>query len=497
MSNIRVTYSGLIAFATSIGSTITGLFFIVIVTRQLIPEDFGLWTLIGSLVSYVAIIQPIVTYWTTRQIARGEAAGKTALFSGGLLSVVGFTIYSIIAITVSATMGVSLFILMLAAILVPLNFLNTILNSISLGFRPQNVSYGLLAFEFSKLPLGFILVYIGQLGIIGVLLTIIIAHSLRIIFLVILTREKIVGTIKREFLKFWIRMSWLTLYQSVSAVIQRLDVLIFSMITNSLIGLAFWGASLTIGNIVTHAAKVSQGLYPKIIESGKKEYAEDNLQKTFFFAIPIFAASIVFAKSGLHILNPIYADSIYIVFFLASTAFVNSLKTIFFQIIAGYESIDIDKQASFRQYIKSSLFLIPTLQIIFSVLYIISLSIFLFLFWTSDMSEIFSVTVWALIMFVVSIPFMIYSFILVKKKHKIKMPIKSIGKFCGVALLSSIITYSILDNFVTYYQSIWDFIPEILPVIFLGAAIYFGTLYFIDSSTRKFYKAIINGLVRK
>ena len=199
MSNIRVTYSGLIAFATSIGSTITGLFFIVIVTRQLIPEDFGLWTLIGSLVSYVAIIQPIVTYWTTRQIARGEAAGKTALFSGGLLSVVGFTIYSIIAITVSATMGVSLFILMLAAILVPLNFLNTILNSISLGFRPQNVSYGLLAFEFSKLPLGFILVYIGQLGIIGVLLTIIIAHSLRIIFLVILTREKIVAAASRRF----------------------------------------------------------------------------------------------------------------------------------------------------------------------------------------------------------------------------------------------------------------------------------------------------------
>ena len=56
MSGIRVTYSGLIAFAVGISSIITGLFFILIVTRQLTGEELGTWTLIGGLLVYVMVI---------------------------------------------------------------------------------------------------------------------------------------------------------------------------------------------------------------------------------------------------------------------------------------------------------------------------------------------------------------------------------------------------------------------------------------------------------
>ena len=48
MSNIRVTYTGLIALAIRLSSIITGLVFILIVTRQLSQEEFGTWGVING-----------------------------------------------------------------------------------------------------------------------------------------------------------------------------------------------------------------------------------------------------------------------------------------------------------------------------------------------------------------------------------------------------------------------------------------------------------------
>ena len=96
MSGIRVTYSGLISFVFGISSVITGLIFTLIVTRNLTQTEFGTWSLIGGLTSYVLIINPIIAYWTTREIARGNKIAKTSLLSSSSLSVLAVGIYLII-----------------------------------------------------------------------------------------------------------------------------------------------------------------------------------------------------------------------------------------------------------------------------------------------------------------------------------------------------------------------------------------------------------------
>jgi len=55
LSNIRVTYSGLIAFVIGLLSVGTGLVFTLIITRRLAPEEFGTWALIGTMISYFLI----------------------------------------------------------------------------------------------------------------------------------------------------------------------------------------------------------------------------------------------------------------------------------------------------------------------------------------------------------------------------------------------------------------------------------------------------------
>ena len=84
MSKIRVTYSGLIALTVGLVSVITGIVFTLIVTRQLTADEFGTWALIGGLLSYVIITETTISYWTTREIARGNESGRTALFASGV-----------------------------------------------------------------------------------------------------------------------------------------------------------------------------------------------------------------------------------------------------------------------------------------------------------------------------------------------------------------------------------------------------------------------------
>ena len=88
MSGVRVTYSGFIAFGIRLISIITGLFFILIVTRQLSPEEFGTWGVINGIMVYAIIIHPVVTYWSTRETARDENSEKTAISMISFLSII-------------------------------------------------------------------------------------------------------------------------------------------------------------------------------------------------------------------------------------------------------------------------------------------------------------------------------------------------------------------------------------------------------------------------
>jgi O-antigen/teichoic acid export membrane protein len=489
LSGVRVTYSGLISFFVSIIGVITGTIFVVIVTRQLSPEDFGLWTLIGSLVSYVTIVNPIVTYWTTRHIARGENVGKTALSTNVLFSLGGVVVYSIMAIMLSDTLGADLLILLLAAGLIPTIFLENILNSIAHGYKPQAVSYGLVVFESTKIPLGFIMVVFLELGIFGVIITSIIASVLKIIILVILTREQLVGKIKHDLIKFWLRLSWLTLYMSLFGFIRRLDVLLVSVVSGSLIGIAYWGAATTATNLITHSGHISHGLYPKLLATGKKAFAEENLKRIMYFAVPILGATIIFAKPILNILNPEYVNGESIVIILSFRSILAILLGFSLNIIESYEKIDLDKQANFKQFFKSKLFLVPTLNILHSIVYLGGLGIFLLLI-SMEMTDVYIVTIWSLIFTITYIPFVIYGLFLINKNYKIKLPINHMGKYIIATIVAGIPIYYIVSRELILSNRIYEFLPQFIPIVILGSILYLGITYLIDKDTRVLGKSI-------
>ena len=495
MSNIRVTYSGLISLLISLVSVITGTIFIIIVTRRLSPEDFGTWGLIGGLITYVLVVEPIISFWLTRQTARGMNLGKISLISSGFFSAGGMIVYIVIAIFVGQQSDANLSALILATILIPFMFVTKTLTAIGLGSKPQTASYGNLVFELIKIPAGLFFVYFLDLGVEGAIVTTVFAYAGNIIVLGIFVRDKIRDKIKIKVLKNWIRMSWIPLYSSIPNLVFSLDVMIFSVLTGTVLGVAYFSASLAVTSLVSHSGAITRGLYPKLLSGGKREHLQTNLRLFFYFAFPLVAMTLSFSKPALFVLNPIYLIAVPVVVFLTIRGFFYQFNALLYQSLQGIEEVDIDEKSTFRIYLKSKLAWLPTLRLIEFSLYVSSLAAILLIDNKSEQIEL--VIRWSAVILIVQIPFSIYLYSLVKKNFPLKIGAVNLMKY----LVTSIITFGsafyLMDKFLIYNESVFVFIANLLPFVIFGAGAYLGITFLIDSKTRGLFKSIINELGTK
>ncbi len=497
MSGIRVTYTGLIAFIASIATVLTGLLFTIIITRQLSQEEFGTWALIGGLMGYVYFFRPIIGYWCTREIARGIESGKTAFSSTGLLAALAVFVYLIIVYFFGKNVVVDQSLLIFAAILIPMEYFNQILKRINQGYRPHVEEYGLLTFEITKIPVAVGLVYFLDLGLMGLILTVFIANLASIVLLIIKTRQKLVGSFKKEYLKKWFRLFWIPTFPNISQIINVSDVAVFTLITGSVGGLAYWSAAKAVAHTVNHSSKIGKAIYPKLLGGAKKKFFQENLTLMIYFALPLSSMSIVFARPALFILNPIYEVAVLVVIFLVPSILLRTLSEIFSQALSGTETVDTKENAKFMDYLRSKLFFLPILRIIQLASYLIVLVIMLFLFASTTESDVELVVYWAIISLAVQIPYILYLYLMLRKEFKPKINSKIIFKYFFVSIFVFGSIYFLMEQYLVYDERIFEFLPQFLPFLILGSGSYLAITYLIDKRTRMLFNAIINELKDK
>ena len=496
LAGIRVTYAGLISLSIRLSSIITGLIFTLIVTRQLTQDEFGTWGLINGLFVYAVAVHPIITYWATREVARGENSGRMVFLSSSGFSIIGLGIYLVLAFFVSLESNVNFDIMIYSAFLIPVMFIKDSLTAINLGHRPQSVSYGFLAFELTKIPLGFIFVYFLDLGLEGAILATFGSYLPSIGVMAYHAREKLNGKITKEYAKKWVKLFWIPTFRNIPSLLSMSDVIVFSVITGSVSGVAYYTAARTIGFLVNHTRAFSEALYPKLLQTGQKDFLSNNLIKLFYFSFPLISLSIVLARPALFALNPIYVVGEYIVIILSIRAFLTTLGKILFQALQGIETVDSDKNSTFRDYSKSKLILYPTFQLIRNGVYFGSLAIILYLL-HDQKTEIELVIYWALVGLIIEIPLIIYIIRLVRSNFTLNLDWLSLFKY----LLSSIIIfgliYFLVSTFLEYTESIFVFLPQLLTFTALGVGGYVLLTCAIDKKTKILCKAIINELMSK
>ena len=493
MSGIRVTYSGLISLIVTFSTVVTGSIFILIVTRQLSPEEFGTWGLIGALTTYVIIIEPIISMWALRETARGEKSGKTALVTSGMFSTVGIIAYLVIAYFVGAAANADVNIILFAAILVPFIFLNKTLSAINLGWKPQGSSYGLIGFEISKIPAGLTFVYFLDMGLEGAIIAIVVAYIISILILISQAREKIRSSIEKKFIIKWLKLSWLSLYTGkINSMIHHFDIALFAIMVGNVTGLAYWSAAIAISSIVAHSNSVSVGLYGKLLETNKREYFQVNFRLLLYFLIPLFAFAVTFARPGLFTLNPLYEAAYVVVIFLSVNMVVQTFNNIFDASLKGIEKVDIDEKARFKQYIKSNLFFLPTLTTIQRVTYIVTLGIVLFL--SLGKSDLDLVINWSIVAALSPIPFMLYRLMMIRKNFKLSINYFAVLKYSVTAIIIFTITYILMDEYLIYKEEIMLFLPQVLLYVAFSVGGYLGITFLVDARVRELVKGVLREL---
>ncbi len=491
MSEIRATYSGLISLVVSIITVFTGLVFTLIITRTLSVEDYGTWNLILGVLMYAIIIDPLISYWVTRETARTEDSQKTAIFGSGILSAGGMVIFLITALLVTDESFVNLQVVILGFILVPGMFLYRVLYAINLGWKPHLSSYGLLISEASKVPIVLMLVYFFDMGVLGAIISFFIAQNFGIVFQIYVLRNKIKGKIQFKYIVKWLKLSWLTLYTPLSNLVYRTDILIFTIFSESVTGLAIFAAANVIGGLITIANNITIPAYAKLLANDKENYLKENMTLMLFFAIPLGSISIVFARPALFALNPIYEGAVLIVIVMVFKGFLSSLVNIFQQYVLGNEKVDIDPNANFKGFLKSSIFKIPTVKIIDYSGYLILLVIGLIILKQNSASELDYVLYWAITSSVIQIPLVVYLGNQVRKQLKLTVDVKSVLKYIltGIVVFSTIFIF--VDRFLVYSDSIFEFLPNLLLFVGISVIGYIMISYMIDKRIKNVVNMII------
>ena len=491
MSGIRTTYSGLVSVSVGLITILTGLVCSLIITRTLSMEEYGTWSLIIGILLYAVIIEPMISYWSTRETARSENSQKTSIFAAGLFSSIGMILYLITLLIISNGLSINTEIIIFGMILVPGMFLYKVVYSINLGWKPHLASYGFLISEVVKVPIVLTLVYFFNMGVVGVIITFFIAQNMSIIFQIYILREKIKGKIQIKYIRKWLKLSWLTLYTPLSNLIYRTDILIFVIFSESLTGLAIFAVATIVSGIISIADNIVIPTYAKLLAGDKEKYLKENLTLMLYFAIPLGLLSITFAKPALFLLNPIYEGASIVVIIITIKIFFSSLVNIFQQYIWGNDKVDKEIEVDTKKFLKSSIFKIPTLKIIDYSGYMILLIVGLIILKQNSVTELDYVIYWASLSAIIQIPLLIYLGIKVRKELKITVDFKSVLKYILTGIMVFSVSVIITEEFLIYNNSIFEFLPQLLLFVIIPITLYIIITYVIDRRTKNLIHAVI------
>ena len=488
MDDIRVTYSGLLGFAVAMGGMLAGLAFIIIVTRQLEPEEFGAWAIIGSMASYSVATGPIISYWTTRQVARGRPVGKTSMVSTSFFAGGSIPVYVLSVYLFSTIESAFLDSMLLGAILIPVLFVQGTLSAINLGSKPHAVSIGMAAFQFLKIPAGLALVFFLGLGLDGAILAVFAAHLADIAVQLRYARPRLAVPTDFAYLKGWIKQAWMPLYWRVPRVLSALDIIIYAVITGSVVGVAYYAAALVVAKRVGRVRQISQALYPKLLAEGGRDHITENLTWMMYFAIPLVILAALFSRHAMFLLNPEYAEAWMVGVLLAFGMFLQVIMKFLQHVLTGTDDVDVEEPSA-AALLRSRLFLVGTVENAYYAVYLGVLAASLYTF--RDLPEPELVVVWSSVMLAISAPFLSYYVMLARKHVPFRVPYGNVLRHVAGGAGMAVVFMLTNEHVVIFDVSIYSYLPGLLLELTICCATYLGITYAIDRKTRKLFRMVL------
>jgi O-antigen/teichoic acid export membrane protein len=482
-SKIRLRYAGVIVFAADIISMGTGILFILMINRNVSPEEFGIWGNILDLLTYFTIPAFIVPFWAARFFARGNTeSAKTGTVTNLMISLVVFPVYLVLvnayALQVSAA---NLLLYTLASFQILESYLLIALEAMLQIKKPQVIGYGSVVLEVTKVISGIALV--PQFKLLGAIIVMLIGSLIQLLFYLRLIVDEFKAKIKWGHTKEWLKASFFNIFNLIGQKVPTFNLIILFVFGGQL-ARGFYGAALTIAAAISYSGGLGFALYPRLLSEKRADDALTSLRMILMFAIPMTTGAIVLSELFLAILNPEFVGAKMVLIVLSLVFLVKSISGFLETVIYGTERLDEKAKISIRALLRSRIFLLATFPYISSV---ITLPTLFYILTSAPRQPAEAALYLTLIDFVAGIALLIIRYMLAIKCLPFIFPKKAVAKYClaAAAMIPALLIIPQITGFsgkVTI--SLIDSLAYFAIITLVGTAVYFAVLYLIDKETR-------------
>ncbi len=513
LSDVRLRYSVIINYTSSLFRILASTGFIVLVARKVTITEFGLWGLIFSLTTILARFTRLWGFWAQRHIVYELQSGgrygfyrnvmSTSLIITLMYNIASTIIYLGIGYAYSLVFGFGFnyFIVSVPMMLFLEYFI--LFSDMAITLKPEQVGFSYFLLDATRISLAFILIYWLRMGLYGAIYSIEAAYLVALIFIVAQLVRKAnlrirIRKIQLDLAKMWFHSISIPFFLVSVQILELTDRSVLPAVTGSVDSVAYLNVAYsTRGPLASSASVFMGGLYAKLLRDPRGEYVEEVLRLFLLLNVALAVLIIGLAKPIVSLLNPLYISVAYLLVPTAIGYAMYNLENMFLGAIMGGEQFDrMIKSHREVELKKTRTFRIHLYRFIRSVTVIVVATI-IALFLTNN--PILQATSFVLAKAIGFVAVALIAFYYARRILSFRIPRRELAVF----LLAGIIVYAFYV-FVGVNEMLYDKFAEQLKVLIeyalLGGIIYYTVSYALSPWLRSLTKRVIEvalSLLRK
>ena len=475
--------TGLTVFSGRIVSAFTGLLFNLMVARWLSVQNFGTWEVIVTLVTFSAYPVGTVAYWATRDVARGRMVGRTAFYSGVLLSSLGLVLYFGFTFVTYSRIASSVLPFLLGAMLVPLSYWSAIANSIVQGHRPGVFGYSLVVSEVAKLGVAYVALYVYRAGIEGVIVALMAAYLVQSVVSTYFVRVTTSEVFDPTQVRRWSRLAWLPAISYLPTALAVADTYVAAVGFGTTI-VGYYQVAFIVASVVSYSSSLAFSLYPLLLRGGDERLPALSVEFTLLFSVPMAVGSMVLAGPILFLFGAKYLPGTAGLEVLGVMFVVATVSWVVDQTLLGTERVDLGEKPKFLDLVRSNLLFVPVVNIVTGAVYVASLYVALVLTTSAGASDSTVVLVWASVQLATTVVFLFVKVRRARGSARL-MPSMSVAYYLVAAASMGALVYALSGFVLDQGVGTATYGIRLLLLSLLGGGVYLGILFALDAKFRE------------
>ena len=492
-SSVRPRRTGLIVFASRIVSVFTGLLFLVMITRWLTPSQFGLWEFIIDVVAFAAYPTGIITYWATREVARGKPVARTALLTSQMTSVLGIGFYLLLVILSYRVVGSGLGPFLLSVALVPLAYWTQSAASLVSGYDPAISGYSLFLSEPAKLIVAYPLLFVFKVGIYGVIVAIAVSYLVQGLYTTYRLGPASEGKFDLSLGLHWLEDWHVPTLVTASYILSVADTFAASIGQGGTSLAGYYQAAFQVATIVSYATYLSVALYPLMLRDSSDKLPGEVLEFALLFAMPMVAGAVALAPKVLYLLKPDYVASSPALVILAFASLATLVSVIMDQSLMGREKADLAEVDRTKKILGSDLFFVSVANVTFTSAYVVVVFLLGYAGTRSGISLPQIAVYWATSQLVTWTVLAAIKVARLRSRIRFRVSPWVIG-YAGCALLMGVAINVIGAQFLPTGLRGLDYGVRLALLVLLGSLVYFGLVGALNAKVRGYFRAVVTSI---